>query len=69
MLREMSINELYTHDITSYSPLYLGDITTQPNKAQLVTELQTNLSQGDIIYILTIPNKTCRSFCQKCGDS
>ena len=44
VLRGMSLNELYTHDIIDSSPLFLGDITTQPDKAQLITELETNLT-------------------------
>ena len=44
VLRVMSLNELYTHDVIDSSPLFFGDITTQPDKAQLITELETNLT-------------------------
>ena len=30
-----------------FSPLFVGDITTKPNKAQLVAELENNLTSSD----------------------
>ena len=57
-MRGMSQEELYTHDILQLSPLFLSDITTQTDKAQLVTELETNLTQGDYQFNPDNPRTT-----------
>ena len=46
-LRGMSQEEIYTHDLLQSSPLFDGDITTKPNKSQLISELETNLYPDD----------------------
>lgn len=46
-LRGISPRELYAHDLLQSSPLFVGEITTKPDKAQLTAELEKNLQPVD----------------------
>ena len=40
----ISPRELYAHDLLQYSPLFFGEFTTKPDKAQLIAELEKKSS-------------------------
>ena len=46
-LRGMSSSEVYSYDFLESTPLFIGDITTKPDKAELVTHLEKYLDQAD----------------------
>ncbi len=57
-LRGMSPEELYSHDLLQSSQLFVGDITTKPDKAKLVTELETNLTSNEYQFTKDSPQAT-----------
>ena len=46
-LRGMSSSEVYSYDLLESTPLFISDITTKPDKAELVTHLEKYLDQAD----------------------
>ncbi len=47
VMRGMSQDEIYSHDLLNASSLFTGDITTKPDKSQLVAEVEQNLDKDD----------------------
>ena len=49
-LRKMSLQDIYSCDFFNNSPLFDGNITTKPDKAQLVSELEKCLTLEDKLF-------------------
>ena len=54
-LRGMSSSEVYSYDLLESTPLSIGDITTKPDKAELVTHLEKYLDQADYQFTKNSP--------------
>ena len=50
-MRGMSPEEIFSCDLLNSSPLFEGNFTKKPNKAELITKLETYLSVDDKIFI------------------
>ena len=57
-LRGMSSSEVYSYDLLDSTPLFIGDITTKPDKAELVTHLEKYLDQADYQFTKNSPLNT-----------
>ena len=46
-MRGMKQEEIFSHDVLIICPIFDGNMTTKPQKAQLVTELEKHLTNED----------------------